>query len=279
MEINYHKFFSRSLGQDFELKSYGSAGKPVMAFPTSCGRFYDYENRGMIEAASEFIERGDIRVFAVDGRDTESWYKPVRDKWIGLRHAQYEACITEETTGFIAQTYGISEKFLATGASFGAFHAANFFLKFPALFDSALCLSGVYRMQDELGGYTDEGVYINEPLSYLPGLEDASALEELRKGYLVISHGRGAWEQFNDQARRLAEIAQNKAITCWYDPWDETWPHDWQTWHAQMRKFLPQFRDGVLFGGGKLRLTGPQRRITKQRSNPSGSGSAGPVRT
>ena len=137
MEINYHKFFSRQLGVDFELKSYGSAGKPVMVFPTSCGRFYDYEDRGMIEAVGEFIERGDIRLFAVDGRDWESWYKPVKDKWIGLRHSQYEACITGETLPFIERTYGISEKFMATGNSFGAFHSANFFLKFPGFFDSA----------------------------------------------------------------------------------------------------------------------------------------------
>jgi esterase/lipase superfamily enzyme len=265
MEIKYHKFFSRSLGQDFELKSYGSSGKPIMAFPTSGGRFHDYEDRGMIGAAAEFIERGDIRIFAVDGRDRESWYKPVKDKWIGLRHAQYETCITEETTAFLSETCGITEKFLATGNSFGAFHAANFFLKFPGRFDSAVCLSGVYSMRTELGGYSDEGVYFNEPLSYLPGLKDQRALAELRKGYLVIAHGRGAWEQFNDQARELGEIAKNKGITCWYDPWDETWPHDWQTWHAQIRKYLSHFSDGVQFGDGMIKLTGPDRRLEKQR--------------
>ena len=68
MQINYHKFFSGRLGQDFEFKVYGHAGKPVMVFPTSCGRFFDYENKGMIAALSEFIENGEIMVFAVDGR-------------------------------------------------------------------------------------------------------------------------------------------------------------------------------------------------------------------
>ncbi len=265
MDINYHKFYSEELGQDFELKAYGWAGKPVMVFPTSSGRFYDHENMGMIETTRDFIERGDIRVFAVDGRDWESWNKPVKDREMGLRHARYEACVTGETLRFIKNIYGISEKFMASGASFGAFHAANFFLKFPGCFDSAVCLSGVYSMRTELGGYFDESVYFNEPLSYLPGLNDERTLSELRDGYIAITHGGGAWELFNDQANELAQVLKAKSITCWYDSWDETWPHDWQTWKAQLRKLLQQFREGVAFRDDLLKLTGPERRITEQR--------------
>ncbi|MEI7528890.1 MAG: transposase [Elusimicrobiota bacterium] len=261
MEINYHKFYSHSLGQDFEFKTYGHAGKPVMVFPTSCGRFFDYENRGMIDALSEFIERGDIRVFAVDGRDNESWYKPVRDEWIGIRHGQYEACVIGEAIPFMRQYCGVTEKFMATGNSFGAFHSANFFLKFPDQFDSAVCLSGVYHMQAELGGYFDTGIYFNEPLSYAPGLNDESALRKLREGYIVISHGLGVWETFNDQAQALSDILKDKGITCWYDRWGAEWPHDWQTWVAQVKAYMPKFREGVMFNGGNLKLTGPDRRI------------------
>ncbi|HNW44686.1 MAG TPA: alpha/beta hydrolase-fold protein [Elusimicrobiales bacterium] len=261
MQINYHKFYSHSLGQDFEFKSYGHAGKPVMVFPTSCGRFFDYEDHGMIGALSGYIERGDIVVFAVDGRDRESWYKPVRDEWIGIRHGQYEACITGEAIPFMRRHCNVSEKFMATGNSFGAFHSANFFLKHPDHFDSALCLSGVYRMQGEIGGYFDSGIYFNEPLSYLPGLSDEASLAKLREGYIVIAHGLGAWETFNDQAQALSEIIGSKDITCWYDRWGGQWPHDWQTWVAQVNKYLPQFREGVSFRGGTLKLTGPHRRI------------------
>lgn len=268
MKVSYHKFFSKSLGQDFEFKSYGSAGKPVMLFPTSNGRFYDYENMGLIETVRDFIERGDIQVFAVDSRDGESWHKPVKDAEMGLRHARYEACVAGETPRFISQTYGVTEKFIALGASFGAFHAANFFLKFPGCFDSAVCLSGLYSMKTELGGYSDKNVYLNEPLSYLPGLSEEKTLSKLRDGYVVVAHGRGAWEQFNGQAWEFAQALKNKSITCWYDAWDETWPHDWPTWKAQLRKFLPHFRDGVAFKKGLLKLTGPERRIAPRADSP-----------
>lgn len=263
MEIKYHKFYSRNLGQDFELKSYGSMGKPVMVFPTSSGRFWDYEDRGMIAAAAEFIERGDATFFAVDGRDWESWNKPVKDEWMAKRHAQYEACVTEEAIPFIAKNYGVSEKFMATGNSLGAFHAANFFLKFPGHFDSSVCLSGVYSLKTELGGYSDAGVYLNEPLSYLPGLKDEGVLSRLRDGYAVVAHGGGAWEIFNDQDYELAALLKSKSITCWHDAWGPEWPHDWQTWHAQIRKYLHAFREGVLYRGGTLKLTGPERRVTR----------------
>ena len=261
MQITYHKFYSTALGQDFELKVYGTSGKPVMVFPTSCGRFYDYENQGMIGAMSEFIERGDIIVCAVDGRDWESWYKPLRDEWIGIRHSQYEACITKEVVPFMRRAYGVREKFMATGNSFGAFHSANFFLKFPDHFDSAVCLSGCYAIRQELGGFCDDGVFFNEPVSYLPGLNDETLLSKLRDGYIVIAHGGGAWETFNDQAQSLAVSCAVKGITCWYDAWGPEWPHDWGTWLAQIKKYMSVFSEGVLFNGGNLKLTGPDRRI------------------
>ncbi|MHB0996747.1 MAG: esterase family protein [Elusimicrobiales bacterium] len=261
MKTDYHKFRSAALGQDFELKSYGHGGKPVMAFPTSCGRFFDYENRGMIGAMAEFIENGDVTLFAVDGRDGESWYKPVRDEWIARRHAQYEACITREVAGYLREKCGVAEKFLATGNSFGAFHSANFFLKFPDVFDSAVCLSGLYAVKDEIGGYWDPGIYFNEPLSYLPGLSDEALLGRLREGYIIIAHGGGAWEQFNAQSEALAGVCEAKGIPCWYDAWGREWPHDWQTWQAQIKKHLAQLREGVLTPAGPLKLTGPGRRV------------------
>jgi esterase/lipase superfamily enzyme len=260
MQVSHHKFYSNSLGQDFELKAYGHDGKPVMVFPTSCGRFWDYEDHGMIASLAPYIDAGEIRLFSVDGRDNESWYKPTRDEWIGIRHGHYEGCVINEAIPYIRHHFGVGEKFLATGNSFGAYHSANFFLKYPDYFDSALCLSGVYKMQTELGGYFDSGVYYNDPVSYMPGQHDEGFLNKLRDGYIVIAHGEGAWETFNDQAASLAHTLGQKGIPCWYDRWGQQWPHDWETWHAQVHKFFPAFRDGVAWRGGTLRVTGPHRR-------------------
>ena len=48
MNREYHKWHSPSLGRDMELLVFGHSGLPIVVFPTSMGRFFDYENRDMI---------------------------------------------------------------------------------------------------------------------------------------------------------------------------------------------------------------------------------------
>jgi esterase/lipase superfamily enzyme len=72
MNVEYHRWYSPSLGQDMELKVYGHAGKPLMAFPCLGGRFYEWEDFGMIEAGREFIEGGQVKLFTVDSVDGQS---------------------------------------------------------------------------------------------------------------------------------------------------------------------------------------------------------------
>ena len=43
-----------------ELLVFGHAGLPVMVFPTSGGRFFEYEDRGMIAALSGKIDAGHV---------------------------------------------------------------------------------------------------------------------------------------------------------------------------------------------------------------------------
>ena len=44
MNREYHKWYSPSLGQNMELRVFGRAGRPYIVFPTSSGRFFDFEN-------------------------------------------------------------------------------------------------------------------------------------------------------------------------------------------------------------------------------------------
>ena len=82
MNREYHKWFSNRLGREMELLVFGRAGEPVLVFPTSGGRFYDFEDRGMIAAVTDKIDAGQLQVFCVDSVDLESWYNrqiPPRD--------------------------------------------------------------------------------------------------------------------------------------------------------------------------------------------------------
>lgn len=74
-----------------ELLAFGHAGAKVLVFPTREGRFFDYENWGLVDALRKPLDDGRLRLYCVDGVDSESLYcrtapPPARVE----RHAQFE---------------------------------------------------------------------------------------------------------------------------------------------------------------------------------------------
>ena len=87
MNREYHKWYSSRLGRDMELLVFGHAGVPVLVFPTSGGRFYEFEDRHMIGAVAGQIDGGHLQFFCVDSIDMESWYnRNVPPRWRIARH-------------------------------------------------------------------------------------------------------------------------------------------------------------------------------------------------
>ena len=56
-----------------EFKIYGHTGIPLLVFPAQDGRFYDFENFGMVSVIADKIEAGSIQVFCLDSIDGECW--------------------------------------------------------------------------------------------------------------------------------------------------------------------------------------------------------------
>jgi esterase/lipase superfamily enzyme len=262
MRTDRHIFRSRELGEDFEIRVYGSAGKPVMAFPSSKGHVPDFEAWGMVEAAQPFIDAGDVVIVAVDSRDERTWFADTKDNAMARLHRAWELCVTREVPRLLCERYGWNERFVATGCSWGGYHATNFALKFPEVFDVAISLSGAYTLRHAVGHYADEWVYFNDILAYLPGLTDPAILERLRESYFILCHGLGAWEECNHEAGEVASLLRSKGITCWHDVWGTEWPHDWPSWRRQFPKFLGALSEGVFAPGlpdQRISLLGPRR--------------------
>ncbi|MGA8200629.1 MAG: esterase, partial [Candidatus Sulfotelmatobacter sp.] len=74
MNREYHKRYSQELNRDMEMLVFGHAGTPLLVFPTSMGKFFEYEDRGMIGVLAPQIDRGELQIFCTDAVDTESWY-------------------------------------------------------------------------------------------------------------------------------------------------------------------------------------------------------------
>ena len=66
MEGTYYKEWSAVLDREMEFKVYGHGGVPVLALSARGGRFYDWENNGMPDAAARLLNEGKIQLFCAD---------------------------------------------------------------------------------------------------------------------------------------------------------------------------------------------------------------------
>lgn len=241
MKIEDHSFYSSKLGREMEFKSYGHTGKPMVVFPSSGGRYYEYEDFMMIEACKEYIENGNIRVYTVDSIDNETWLNNERSpEDIGRHHNAYDSYIVEEMIPFIREHSNYDGKMITTGCSMGGYHSSNFFFKHPDIFDTLIALSGIYDARFFVGNNLDVfEVYVNSPVDYLAQLEDNRYLNLYRESNIIICTGRGAWEEDSIKDTMALEYIMNmKSIPAWVDYWGEDVNHDWDWWRIQINYFL-----------------------------------------
>jgi len=239
VNVEYHRWWSGNLNREMELKVYGHGGKPVVVFPAAGGRFYEYEDFGMVTACRPFLEEERIVLFTLDSVDNESWLNHGAHPALRVhRHNEYDRYVVSEVVPFI-RGRGLSQGLLATGCSMGGYHSANFFFRHPDVFDAVIALSGVYQLRGFIGDYMDESVYVHVPLAYLPGLSDPWYLDRYRESKIVICVGQGAWEdEMLEDARTLKTILEGKQIPAWVDFWGHDVNHDWPWWRKQMPYFL-----------------------------------------
>lgn len=240
MHTEYHKWWSPNLGHDMELKVYGHAGKPVVVFPTQGGRFYEYEDFGMIEACRPSIDAGRIQVFTVDSIDTQSWCNwGIHPADRARRHNDYDRYIVQEVAPFIRGHGHEGAKFVTTGCSMGGYHCANFFFRHPDIFDVLICLSGLMQLRMFIGDYSDDNVYFNSPLAFLANMTDPWYLDQYRNSQIIVCAGQGPWDDdMLADARALQGLLEAKGVPCWIDIWGHDVSHDWPWWRRQMPYFL-----------------------------------------
>lgn len=247
MKVEYFKEYSHCLGRDMEYKVYGHAGKPCIAFPCQNGRFFDYENQGMIEAMSWYIEQGKIQVFCVDSIDLESWSAEGKNpRWrMEAQEAYFNYIINEVVPRvYDINTYGngggVASGIMTYGCSMGAYHALNFLLRKPDIFDAVLALSGIYQAGFFIKGYSDDLTFLNSPIDSLKAMSmDHPYLELYRRSRIILCVGQGAWEEeCLADTRAVDHELRWHNVPAWCDYWGYDRPHDWPSWLEQTPYFL-----------------------------------------
>jgi esterase/lipase superfamily enzyme len=238
MKRDYIKWYSPSLGRDMELLAFGHAGFPVVVFPTSGGRFFEYEDRGMVGALAPKIDRGELQVLCVDSVDRESWYNLHAHPADRLhRQNAFDAYFTLEFAHFVRDRT-TWDRIGATGCSFGGYHAINFALRHPDIVTYAVSMSGAFNIpQRFLDGFYNIDAYCHSPLDYMRNLHDAGILDRLRHNYYVLAVGNG--DALFDQNAKLADELGSKLVPHVLDVWDG-FGHDWPWWQQMAHKFFVQ---------------------------------------
>lgn len=235
MERSLSSWYSPHLHKEMPIAVYGHYGFALLMVPTAAADYLEYERFELINSLSPLINAGKLKIFSVNSINTESWmndHMNPRDK--SIRHQQFNNYIFEEVVPFIKTHTDPRTSIVTCGASFGALHSMNLFLKRPDLINGVIGLSGVYDLTEYTKSYFDDDVYFNSPQHYIPNLTDHDVLEQIRKSYpIYIFSGSGAHEDPN-ASRSFASILYNKGITYELDIWGSEWPHDWQTWRAAL---------------------------------------------
>ena len=240
MKTQELKQFSEHLNQDMELKIYGTGGKPVLVFPTLKGRYFDFENFGVVESVQSLIDEGKIILIAVDSIDDQSLANELISPSQRIqRHEEYDHYIIKELIPFIQNNVAPNKKLFTAGCDMGGYHAVNFFFRYPDAFDGTISMSGWFQLEQFVGSFLNSSVYFHSPLRYLPNLTDDWYLDKFRESQIVICVGQGRWEEMPlANAHALEQVLNEKKIPCWFDYWGMDVDHDWPWWRKQFPYFL-----------------------------------------
>jgi esterase/lipase superfamily enzyme len=214
---------------------------PVLVFPTAGGDAEEIERFGLIDALSDLLAAGRIKVYSVDsiaGRSLLEKRDPGHTAWL---FNAFSSVIREELVPAVrTDCHSDSIELVAAGASIGAFNAVAALCRYPDVFRVAVGMSGTYDLSPQFGGNFSGDFYFTSPLHFLPGL-DGPHRERIRERFVILATGSGEWET-PEESWRMAEVLGESGIPNRVDIWSPHHRHDWVTW----REMLPLYLDDLV---------------------------------
>ena len=161
------------------------------------------------------------------------------DPWQkSVRHQQWNSYVFDEVIPFVRNNTSHETPIITCGASFGALHSMNLFLKRPDIINGVIAMSGVYDLTEYTKGYWDDQVYFNSPIHYIPNLVDQWYLDKIRSSHHIhIYTGSGSYED-PEANKRFSQVLWDKGIWHDLDVWGPDINHDWPTWRSMLPHIL-----------------------------------------
>jgi len=239
MKREITSWYSPSLNADMPIAVYGHHGFSILLIPTAAADYLEYERFQMMEALAPALDSGKCKIFSINSINNESWLNnSMEPSHKAIRHNQFNEYVVNEVIPFIHEQSGKDTPIITCGASFGALHALNLFLRNPSKIQGVISMSGVYNLAEYTKGFWDDQVYFNSPEHYVPNIDDEVYLDQIRASkHIHIYTGSGDYEDPN-ASRRFSQVLWDKGI--WHDlgVWGEDITHDWPTWRKMMPYIL-----------------------------------------
>jgi len=225
-----------------ELLVFGHDGAKVLMFPTRDGRFYEYEDIGIVEVLADKIDAGLLQLYCVDSIVNESFYC----NWCHpsgriQRHIQYENYILNDILPFMA-SQNPNPCTIAYGCSLGAYKAATIAFRHPDRFQKLCAFSGRYDLtlsvehfHNLFDGYYDDNIYFHTPTHFLPQLDCEMRLQQLRQMDMVFVIGKE--DPFLDNNRHLSQICWSKGVPHALHEWNGR-AHRGRYWRQMTRLYV-----------------------------------------
>lgn len=236
MRRSYLKARSAALQRDMELLVFGHGGVPILAFPTSMGTFYQWEDFGMVKALEPQLEDGLNQLFCVGSVDEESFYnRRAAGRTRIRRHLRYERYVMEEVVPFIEAENPQPFRIIA-GTSLGGYHAANLAFKHPTRFGKLISMGGAFDIKRFFGRYRGPEMTACSPKDYLSHLTDPTALKAI--GDLDIRLAVGERDFCRPSTESLAQVLAACGLPAVLDIWGDGADHGWPAWTAMIQKHV-----------------------------------------
>lgn len=236
MQREYRNWKSPNLGKHMEMLVFGSSGTPVLIFPSDTGRFYEWEDEGMIQALENQLDLGYNQFFCVDTITGESFHNTNADPYTRImRHEQYMIYITEEVLPFIKENNSTSY-LITTGVGLGAYYSLLLALKFPKRFGKVISLSGHFNIRHFMDNFYDNNVYYNNPADFIINLNQSKLLDSISA--LDIRFLSYQNDMNLEPSREMSNALWKKFIDHKFYTWNEISYHPWSLYSSMFKENL-----------------------------------------
>lgn len=228
---------SPSLGKKIALDVYGSGGTPILFLDGFPQYFTQQERFKVLSGIRLQIESEFNQVFCL-AMPTESdiMNKDADPTGRLISYNFFEEFILDEVVPRIKKDSGY-DFLILLGVGYGAYHALNLMLKHPFKFNKLISVCGSVDLRDYFGDFFSQNLYYNNPIEFLPNLNDYSIIDQINANDLRIVTSN--FDTYKDQMVKMSEILSFKNIDHDLDVWGDDWGMNPETWAEMLKKHVP----------------------------------------